>query len=115
MTKKKAGRPAYKRDDDAAKQVEAMSAVGITQEQIASVLGICVETLVKNYRDELDNAAAKANAAVGRSLYQKAVNGDTSAAIWWSKARMGWSEKQQHEHTGQNGGPVVVERRIVKA
>ena len=29
-----------------------------------------------------------------------------TAGIWWSKARMGWSEKSFHEHTGKDGGDI---------
>lgn len=78
-------------------RVESYSAVGIPQDDIARVLGIHPMTLRKYYRDELDNAATKANAAVGGKLYKKAMDGDTTALIWWTKARMRWSEKREAE------------------
>ena len=33
-----------------------------------------------------------ANAKVAQSLFNQAINGNTSAAIWWTKSRMGWKE-----------------------
>ena len=82
--------------------VEQMSAVGIPQDSIARVLrdGIDEKTLRKHFRQELDTAATKANAKVAGTLYNKALSGDTTAAIWWSKTRMGWKETQVSEHTG---------------
>ena len=46
---------------------------------------------------------ALANYQVAKSLYEQAVGGNVTAAIWWTKARMGWSEtviqqKESHEH-----------------
>ena len=86
-----------------------MAIWGCPQEVIGKVIGISVETLVKYYREELDTSAAKANSIVARNLLQKATgNGPTSvtAAIWWTKARMGWSERT--EHTGADGGPLKI-------
>lgn len=93
------GRKPYKPTEESRKKVEQMSAIGIPQEDIARVLGIDKKTLIKYYRDELDNAAVKANTAVGGSLYRKAINGDTSAQIFWMKTRARWSEKSEIEHT----------------
>jgi|TARA_Y100000310_G_scaffold304804_1_gene344333 hypothetical protein len=92
--------PEFAPTDEDRKMVEQMSAVGIPQEGIARVIGIDPKTLRKHFRDELDTASIKANAKIGGTLYNKAINGDTTSAIWWSKARMGWSEKQEHEHSG---------------
>ena len=88
--------------------VEQMAAVGIPQEGIARVVGVDTKTLSKHFDRELSTAAIKANAKIGGTLYNKAVNGDTAAAIWWSKARMRWSEKREHEHSGPDGGPIVL-------
>jgi hypothetical protein len=54
-----------------------MASVGLTQEEMAAVLEISVETLVKHYPVELATAAAAANEAVGRSLWLQAVGGPT--------------------------------------
>lgn len=101
-------KPEFNPTEEQKKMVEQMSAVGIPQEGIARVIGIDPKTLRKHFRDELDTAAVKANAKIGGTLFNKAVNGDTTAAIWWTKARMHWSEKQEHEHTGKDGGPILL-------
>lgn len=73
--------------------------VGTPQDVIASILNIDAKTLRKHYRDELDNALAKANATIGGSLFNKAKNGDTSAQIFWLKTRAGFSEKKDIDIT----------------
>jgi len=90
--------------------VEQMSAVGITQAQIAMVVrdGIDLKTLRKHFRVELDTAAIKANAKVSGALYNKCMAGDTSSLIWWEKTRQGRKEVTVNEHSGADGGPIVL-------
>ena len=107
------GRPAHKPTDGTSKQVEAMCGYGVPEADIARVLGIDPKTLRKYYRDELDTGHIKANSRVAESLFRKATGDGTAAvtaAIWWSKARMGWKETMVNEMTGKDGGPI--EHRI---
>ena len=109
------GPPTFKPTDQEREQVEQMSAVGIPQESICRVIrdGIDDKTLRKHFRKELDTAAAKANANIGNTLYNKAMGGDTSALIWWSKTRMGWKETSVQEHAG--GVAVSIQLNAVKS
>lgn len=93
-----AGRPAFAPTDEELKQVEAMSGYGVPHEQIAVLIrgGINSDTLKKYFAHELMTGKAKANAQVGKTLFQKAVAGDTTAAIWWSKTQMGWKEQASY-------------------
>ena len=96
---RKRGQPAYEPTDEERLLVEQMTAVGIPQESVAMVLrdGIDLKTLRKHFRRELDTAKIKANAKVGGTLFNKIMNGDTTAAIFWAKTQMGWKETQVHE------------------
>jgi hypothetical protein len=114
-----AGRPAFEPTDAERKQVEAMSGYGLPIEQIAILVrgGIDSDTLRKHFATELIAGKAKANSGVGRTLFQKAMGGDTAAMIWWSKTQMRWAETQKHELTGADGAPLEftkIERVIVK-
>jgi hypothetical protein len=114
-----AGRPAFEPTDAERKQVEEMSGYGLPIEQIAVLVrgGIDTDTLRKHFATELVAGKAKANSGVGRTLFQKAMGGDTSAMIWWSKTQMRWAETQKHELTGADGAPLEfskIERVIVK-
>ena len=51
-------------------------------------------TLLKHFREELDNGATKANVKVVAALFKMATSGDCPAAtIFWCKTRLGWREK----------------------
>ena len=82
-------------------QVKTLASVGTPQDQIAIVVGITKNTLLKHYRKELDVAMTMANAKVAQSLFQQATAGNTSAAIFWLKCRAGWVDKQSIEHSGK--------------
>jgi hypothetical protein len=113
-----AGRPAFEPNDHERKQVEAMSGYGLPIEQIAILVrdGIDTDTLRKHFATELVAGKAKANSGVGRTLFQKAMGGDTAAMIWWSKTQMRWKEVQQHEITGADGAPIEYKKieRVIK-
>ena len=114
-----AGRPAFEPTPAERKQVEALSGYGLPIEQIAVLVrdGIDTDTLRKHFATELVSGKAKANGQVGKTLFQKVMAGDTTAAIWWSKTQMRWAETQKHELTGADGAPLEftkIERVIVK-
>lgn len=82
--------------------VQNHATVGTTQEHIARILGIDLKTLRKWYRDELDLGLDNANIAIGGALFNKAIDGDTTAMIFWLKTRAGWREKERHDGTAAN-------------
>lgn len=88
------------------KKVEEFAARGLTQEQIANALGISERTLYERKKDSADFADAikrgqsKGIAEVANVLFQKAITGETAAAIFFLKARAGWSEKQELQIEG---------------
>lgn len=84
------------------KMAESLAGYGVPYEQIGALIGegINRETLVMHYAEDLERGKAKANAKVGQSLFQKVMNGDTAAAIWWTKSQMKWSGTEKVEHLG---------------
>ena len=102
MTKKPKAkrRPPHKRTDEEAEVVRMMAAVGISQENIAKVIGIDIKTMTKYYREELDTAWIKANAKVGGAMYNKAIGGDVQAQKYWMGCRAGWKETASLEVEG---------------
>ncbi|MDJ0449232.1 hypothetical protein [Methylocystis sp. JR02] len=90
------------------------------------MLGISLKTLHKHFRVELNTGMVKSNAKVGESLFIQAVGAPAqfdergnqiraeqprvpSCGIFWAKARMGWKERDVHELTGENGGPIEID------
>jgi len=99
---------AHKPTNESRKTVETTSGFGLPHEQIALLVGIDDKTLRKYYREELDLGKAKANGQIAKTLYSKAVGGDTTSLIWWTKTQMKWAETQKHELTGAEGGDLVI-------
>ena len=88
-------RPRHLPDPTSGRQVEAMAAYGVTEVDIARVIGIDSKTLRRHYREALATGHIKANSKIAESLYRKAL-GDGSqsvtAAIFWLKTRAHWKE-----------------------
>jgi len=85
----------YEPSEKDRRTVEMMAGHGISQNDIARVIGISLEGLAKWYRDELETGAVKANSQVAQSLFEKATgnaNGSVAAAIFWLKCRARWAE-----------------------
>ena len=83
--------------DEKKKLVESTSGLGLPHEQIAILVGIDDKTLRKYYRTELDTGKAKANGQIAKTLFSKALAGDTTSLIWWTKSQMRWSETVKQE------------------
>lgn len=92
--------------DNNCRIAEQMSGLGLPHEQIAAIIGIDDKTLRKYYQPQLKIGKAKASVQVAKTLFEKAISGDTTSCIWWTKAQMGWKEKSQLEHSGIDGKPI---------
>jgi carboxyl-terminal processing protease len=75
------------------------------------------ETLRSAFREELDRGRAIASQAVANALFNNAVHSNNVAAqIWWSKARMRWSETLGHQMLDEHGkptAPVIVRAAVL--
>jgi hypothetical protein len=113
--KKKAGRPAGSKNradspnaafvpTDAHKMdVVMMSTNGIKPHIQAESLGISMKVLNKYFKHELDYGKMRANTKVSNALYEKAIEGNVPAMIFWLKSQGGWREADRLELTGANG------------
>ena len=105
-------KPLHKPTEKTRAEIIALRSYGVPIKEVAAYIGIDDKTLYKYYREELENSAIKANANVGKFLYQAAsgqalATGATysdcvRAAMFWAKTRMGWKETNVQEHTGAN-------------
>jgi len=112
---------AHQPTDKTKSEVSALASFGIPQDEIAAYLGISKPTLAKHYEEELKLSSIKANANVGKFLYnmasgsamkQGASFGECSrAAMFWAKTRMGWRETTHVDHSNTDGTlkPSVIE------
>lgn len=115
--RKGAGRKPFVPTDKDRAWVKAMTAFGASLDDIAKVLTISTRTVQRKFPRELDTGHIEANAKVGKAIYDQAIGGNMTAAIFWAKCRMGWRDVQRMEVTGNEGGPVQVEaaREILAA
>lgn len=106
-----AGRPKFQPTDEQRRMVESMAGYGLLHEDIALCVGdgIDPKTLRKHFRHELDTAPIKANAKVAEVMFREALNGNITAAIWWTKARMKWKETKATELGGTDGKPLNIQ------
>ena len=100
------GRKPHKVTKENEATVRRLGALGVTYEDIASRLKISSDTLVKYYKDILDDARIDANSAIAGTLFTQAQRGNMTAAIFWLKTRAGWKETQVNEFGGIDGKPI---------
>jgi len=113
----KRGRPS-KYEKINLKQVESLASLGLTDEEIALVLGISRSTLsyykkkpefLDTLLDTLKKGKTKADVQIVKSLYDKAKSGDTTAMIFWLKNRQSDKWKDRHASVGINtDGDVTI-------
>ncbi len=77
------------------KLVKALVTHGVQTKFICLHLDISEPTLIKHYRQHMAEARTTAHSKVGQSLFKQAINGNTSAAIFYAKTQMGWKEERQ--------------------
>ena len=102
----------FKMDQLNLDQVEVIASLGLTDEEIAVILGISPRTLnywKKNpeFLQALKRGKLKADFQVTKKLYENAKNGDNTAIIFWLKNRRPdlWRDRAQVELSGQVGTP----------
>lgn len=90
-------------------KVEEFASQGMTQQQIADALGISERTLRNrktesaDFADAIKRGQAKGIVIVTNKLMGKALSGDTTAMIFYLKARAGWKETQKLQTEVQGG------------
>lgn len=94
-----------------AQTVATMSLAGFTVRQVCEALKVSPETLAEHYDDEMKHGRTRMMTDVVGSLAQRAIAGSDTAAIFLAKARLGWSDRQQVELTGKDGGPIEIAQR----
>lgn len=101
-------------------QVELMAGRGLPKYLICSLIGdgIDNDTMKKYFAKELVTGKAKMAMRLSERLIEKALDGDTNALIWYSKAQLGWKDCSKLELTGNDGGPIQItkiERVVIDA
>jgi hypothetical protein len=106
-------RSRWKPTEEEMRQVDRMSGIGLTQEQIACVLGVSYDTFLMaqkkddSIRQRVLRAREVGNATVHNTLFTMATSGQCpSATIFWMKVRSRWKEPPQEvQPLDKDGNP----------
>ena len=112
------GRKAFEPTDREREQVRELAGLGLRFKDIAALVrnGIDEDTLTKYFSKEMAEGKGKANSAVCKSLYRKAVeDNDFAAQRWWTVSQAGWKDTSRIEHTGPDGVPLDITVKFVKS
>jgi hypothetical protein len=96
-----AGRPRIELTEKDLANMEMLAGLGLSLKKIAAVVGMDENTLCARKKDSalingiLERGRAKAEARVGKSLYERAVEGDVAAIRWWEMTRAGRTVEQR--------------------
>jgi len=115
-TKNLGGRPPIKITKALCKKAERLAAQGLTQEQIASVLGMGKTTLYDKqakypeFSNAIQSGRDKGIKEVTNALFQKAKKGDVSAQKYFLNNRdnPNWKDRTENTLQGPNGGPIEI-------
>ena len=104
---RKNGRPQMILNDTGKETIEKLSAIMCTDEEIASVLGMSVDTLLNsNNRDAFlehkQIGQSRGKMSLRRMQWATANKGNATMQIWLGKQHLGQTEKQETSITDSN-------------
>jgi len=97
-----------------ADQVEALTSIQCTDEEIAAFFGCTKQTIeMRKKQDSVflaayQNGKAKGRVSLRRQLFKSCEDGNVSAQIWMSKQILGMRDVTALEHSGPHGQPIEV-------
>ena len=106
------GRPKLEIDEGLVVQ---LAKIHCTHTEIAAVVGCSVDTLTRRFADIIEKAREDGKSSLRRAQWKAALSGDRTLMIWLGKQHLGQNDKQQHEVSGPEGGPlqIMVTRRVI--
>ena len=116
-----AGRPSkYKEEYN--QEAKELCMLGYTDKNLSEHFKIsegCLNEWKKKYPEfyeSLKEGKDGADREIVKALYEKAKGGDTTAQIFWLKNRQkkNWRDKQDHEVSGKDGGPLEIIETIIR-
>ena len=92
------GRPSRKLTPKELEEIESMAGIGLTQQQIADIKGMDVDTLRKHAGAIIKRGKSKAIGKISQTAYNMAASGEhPSMTRFWLKMQAGWHESVPDE------------------
>lgn len=106
------GRPRKILTEDALKLIESLAHIMCTEEEIASILGASVDTLLNNDNKELFRTAIEkgkqgGKASLRREQWKLAQKGNASMLIWLGKQWLGQTDKVEQTTSFEDLTPLA--------
>ena len=102
------GRKSWEPTQKDREEITALIGMGLTAEQVATLKGICRDTLYRYCKAEIDKGRPRAIAQVAKTAFQMAVSGQFPAmTMFWLKTQAKWREKDPEDATDQAAGSPV--------
>ena len=87
--------------------IQIMAMKGLTQEDIAAVLGCSADTIYRNYAGAFAIGRQTCMSSLRRKQFEMAMKGDRTMLVWLGKNLLG--QKDRHELTGKDDSPLMPE------
>lgn len=93
--------------------VEKLAGLQCTEAEIASFLGVSVRTIERRksqpaFAEAIERGKARGRVSLRRSLWALAQKGNPAANIFLAKNLLGYKDYFSNEHSGPDGGPIVI-------
>ncbi len=95
-------RPVKTLTDEQRKQVQTLSGYGLSQEQIARMLGVHKQTMVKQCKIELARGKDLAYSQAVNGLFTNIKKGKEASIFFYLKTQHGWREKEPQQDVTQD-------------
>ena len=92
-----------------AEQIKSLAGRGVGVREIAALMGIDKDTLMNRCGSILAEGRAIGVATISGVLFGEARKGSYKHAALYLQHVGGWSTRQVTEHSGEGGGPVVLQ------
>jgi hypothetical protein len=96
-------------------ELEKLSALQCTDEEVAAFLHVTVRTIERRRQQQpafaaaMDRGRAKGRISVRRTLHAQAAQGSVAAAIFLAKNLLGYRDVHRNEHSGPDGSPIAID------
>lgn len=96
-------------------ELEKLSAMQCTDEEIAAFFHVKVRTIERRRQKQpafaaaMEQGRAKGRISVRRALYAQAAQGNTAAAIFLAKNLLGYRDVRRNELSGPDGSPTPID------
>jgi len=94
-------------------QVEKLCGLQCTDEELASFFGVSPRTIERRksqpaFVEAMARGKAKGRLSLRRNLWGLAAKGNPAANIFLAKNLLGYKDYFSNEHSGPDGGPIVI-------